>query len=144
MVHAWEHENFKFFHTDYNLTPRSVSSSYNFFTSKQLLWFVLVPSQPRDVTAKLDKDEISVTWKDPQDHNGIITKYSVSYAAKIRSISNLNYLNRRTNGLEECKLPFSLSWKLSCNLVSFFFFNYKSSETPTTATTTTKKIGRFS
>ena len=98
-----------------------------FFISKQLLWFVVVPSQPRDVTTKLDKGGISVTWKDPQDHNGIITKYSVSYAAKIRSISNLNYLNRRTNGLEECKWPFSLSWKLSCNLV--FFFYYKSSET---------------
>ena len=40
--------------------------------------FVIVPSQPRDVTAELVKDEIVVTWKEPQDHNGILTRYKVS------------------------------------------------------------------
>ena len=38
----------------------------------------VVPSQPRDVTAKLVNDGIDVTWKDPKDYNGIITKYTVS------------------------------------------------------------------
>ena len=37
-----------------------------------------VPSQPRDVTAKLVKDAIVVTWTEPEDHNGILTSYTVS------------------------------------------------------------------
>ena len=92
-----------------------------FFISKQLLWFVVVPSQPRDVNTKLDKVGISVTWKDPQDHNGIITKYSVSYAAKIRSISNLSKIYSGVLMVSKrASLHFSLSWKLSCNFVRYF------------------------
>ncbi|KAL9973661.1 hypothetical protein ACROYT_G020143 [Oculina patagonica] len=36
-----------------------------------------VPSQPRDVTAKLINDAIVVTWKEPEDHNGILSSYKV-------------------------------------------------------------------
>jgi len=39
---------------------------------------VIVPSQPRDVTAKLVNDDIVVTWEEPQDHNGILKAYWVS------------------------------------------------------------------
>jgi len=39
---------------------------------------VIVPSQPRDVTAELVNDVIVVTWEEPQDHNGILRKYTVS------------------------------------------------------------------
>ena len=87
----------------------------------QLLWFVVVPSQPKDVTTKLDKGGISVTWKDPQDHNGIITKYSVSYAAKICSISNLSKIySGELMVSKRASLHFSLGWKLSCNHVRYF------------------------
>ena len=92
-----------------------------FLISKQLLWFVVVPSQPRDVNTKLDKGEISVTWKDPQDHNGIITEYSVSYTAKIRSISNLSKIySGELMVSKPVSLHFSLGWKLSCNHVRYF------------------------
>ena len=37
-----------------------------------------VPSQPRDVTAKLVNEAIVVTWKEPEDHNGILKSYKVS------------------------------------------------------------------
>ena len=38
----------------------------------------IVPSEPRDVTAKLVNDAIVVTWKEPEDHNGILSSYKVS------------------------------------------------------------------
>ncbi|KAL9973643.1 hypothetical protein ACROYT_G020124 [Oculina patagonica] len=36
-----------------------------------------VPSQPRDVTATLVNDAIVVTWKEPEDRNGILSSYKV-------------------------------------------------------------------
>ncbi|XP_022777828.1 receptor-type tyrosine-protein phosphatase kappa-like [Stylophora pistillata] len=43
-----------------------------------------VPSQPQDVSAKFDKGGIVITvsWKDPKDHNGIIIMYSVYFEGK--------------------------------------------------------------
>ena len=55
-----------------------VISSGKFIISRSTILFVLVPSQPRDVTAELVNDAIVVTWKEPQDHNGILRRYKVS------------------------------------------------------------------
>ncbi|XP_022810453.1 phosphatidylinositol phosphatase PTPRQ-like [Stylophora pistillata] len=43
-----------------------------------------IPSQPQDVFAKLDKcgTFITVSWKDPKDHNGIIIMYTVYFEGK--------------------------------------------------------------
>lgn len=49
----------------------------------------IVPSQPRDVTAKLVNDAMVVTWKEPEDHNGILSSYKVSSATTSWSLFTL-------------------------------------------------------
>ncbi|PFX16561.1 Tolloid-like protein 2 [Stylophora pistillata] len=62
--------------------PNGDIKEYTIFygTSKD----VQIPSQPRDVSGKLDKGGISITvsWRDPKDHNGIIIMYRVYFEGK--------------------------------------------------------------
>ncbi|PFX16562.1 Phosphatidylinositol phosphatase PTPRQ [Stylophora pistillata] len=70
--------------TDYTFTIQAVTVKPGEMANATARTEEGVPSQPRDVAKKLEKGEISVTvtWKDPKDHNGIITMYTVYFEGK--------------------------------------------------------------
>ncbi|XP_022804800.1 receptor-type tyrosine-protein phosphatase epsilon-like isoform X2 [Stylophora pistillata] len=72
------------YYTDYTFTIQAVTVKPGEMANATARTEEGVPSQPQDVSAKLDKGgtSITVSWKDPKDHNGIITMYTVYFAGK--------------------------------------------------------------
>ena len=112
MVHAWKHLQFKYFDTDYNLTPLQAFSIFviQFFDLKAI---VMICCSPK--SAQRCHYETWQRWNfcymegspGPQrNYHWVLGELHCKNPFNIKPFKNLF---RRTNGLEACKFTFQ-SW----------------------------------